>query len=350
MNENNYIKTDPSATAAFNFVDVSQLNNNKNIKDGFKCVVIGGGTGAPLSLKTALSLGVDVSCVVAMADDGGSTGNLRECVGVSAPGDIRKCLVALSNKPNSPLTQAFKYRFKNANDHTLGNLILSALEVSSRSFVESIEICEKLLECKGHVYPSTLDDITLNSQNIDGEVLYGQRQSSLSSSALDRVWLEKKDGSEPAGFDRACEAIENCDVILLGPGSLFTSIIANILIPSILQSILNSKAKVVFVCGIGDTQGETLHMSAKEHVLALEKFGLAGRIDACLFNDTTMSQRDDLVKISQSDISELEKRNIKCYCKKLTSEDAPYWHCAEKYRCALSDIFIDISNSNATFD
>ena len=140
---------DPSATAAFAALRESQPVVARD--ERLRVVVIGGGTGAPVSIRTLLSMGLDTSAVVAMADDGGSTGILREEADVTPPGDVRKCIAAMAADPNDPLTKAFKYRFSFARNHTLGNLMLSALEDAAGSFPEAISICERLLDARGHV-------------------------------------------------------------------------------------------------------------------------------------------------------------------------------------------------------
>ena len=182
---------DPAATAAF--ARLRSEVGDKALHDTaapVKAVVIGGGTGAPVSIRTLLSLEAEVSAVVAMADDGGSTGILREEAGVLPPGDIRKCLAAMAADASDPLTRAFKYRFSFARNHTLGNLMLSALEDATGSFPEAIAICERLLGARGHVYPSTLDKVQLSAETCDGVVLEGQAKACKSTTALHRVWLE----------------------------------------------------------------------------------------------------------------------------------------------------------------
>ncbi len=157
-----------------------------------KAVVIGGGTGAPVSIRTLLSLDAEVSAVVAMADDGGSTGVIREEAGSLAPGDIRKCLVAMARDHDDPLTRAFKYRFAFAGDHALGNLMLAALEDATGSFPRAIEICERILEARGHVFPSTLDPVVLTAVTRDGDALTGQAQETLFLAVTFRLLLAQK--------------------------------------------------------------------------------------------------------------------------------------------------------------
>ena len=249
-----------------------------------KAVVIGGGTGAPVSIRTLLALGVQTSAVVAMADDGGSTGILREEAHVTPPGDIRKCLAAFAADPDDPLTKAFKYRFDFARNHTLGNLMLSALENATGSFPEAIKICGQLLGARGHVYPSTLNNVTLCARTLDGRMLRGQALASHSSTALERVWLESPEECLP--YMEAIRAIRQADIIVLGPGSLFTSIIPNLLVPGIVDAIAQSHARTVFVCSLADQQGETWGLSAREHVEALLNHGMRGKLDYVLIHSS----------------------------------------------------------------
>lgn len=268
---------DASLTAAFEALDGA---------DGFdlageevRAVVIGGGTGAPVSLRTLLSLGAKTSAIVAMADDGGSTGILREEANVTPPGDIRKCIAAMAADPDDPLTRAFKYRFTFARNHTLGNLMLSALEDATGSFPEAIAICEELLGARGKVYPSTLTRVTLGARTRDGRLIEGQAVACHSRTALERVELR---GESIAPYPPALDAIRDADLIVLGPGSLFTSIIPNLLVPGVVDAIRESRGACVFVCSLADMQGETWGLTAREHYEALCDHGMRGLVDYML--------------------------------------------------------------------
>ena len=269
---------DPSATAAF-----AALGSTPPVVgpgEHLRAVVICGGTGAPVSIRTLLSMGLDTAAVVAMADDGGSTGVLREEANVTPPGDVRKCLAAMAADPAYPLTRAFKYRFPFAGNHTLGNLMLSALEDAAGSFPEAIAICERLLGAQGRVYPSTLDRVTLVARTRDGRELEGQAVACHSRTALERVTLRADRPIE--AYPPALEAIRKADLIVLGPGSLFTSIIPNLLVPGVVDAIRTSQASTLFVCSLADMQGETWGLTAREHVEALMDHGLRGLVSTCL--------------------------------------------------------------------
>ena len=284
----NGFSLDPSSTQAFKAIGSlkDHLVHRKDSLDPskLKAVVIGGGTGAPVSIRTLLALGMQTSAVVAMADDGGSTGILREEAHVTPPGDVRKCLAAFAADPDDPLTKAFKYRFDFARNHTLGNLMLSALENATGSFPEAIKICGQLLGARGHVYPSTLNNVTLCARTLDGRVLRGQALASHYSTALEQVWLESPEECLP--YMEAIRAIRQADLIVLGPGSLFTSIIPNLLVPGIVDAIAQSHAYTVFVCSLADQQGETWGLSAREHVEALLRHGMRDKLDYALIHSS----------------------------------------------------------------
>jgi len=241
-----------------------------------RAVVIGGGTGAPVSIRALLSLGAETSAVVAMADDGGSTGMLREHSGVLPPGDIRKCLIAMAADPQSHWSLAFARRFSYANDHSLGNLVLTALSEASGSFPAAVTLCEQLLQARGHVYPSTLVSVQLDGVSHDGRRHQGQAALTTADCALASVTLRP---SSPAAYPPALEVIRQADLIVLGPGSLFTSIIPNLLVPGVIEAIRCSLARTVFLCSLADMQGETWGMTALEHVDALLQHGMYGLLD-----------------------------------------------------------------------
>ena len=347
-------RQDPSATAAF-----AAIGSDRRLpreKGSERAVVIGGGTGAPMSIRTLLSLGLETSAVVAMADDGGSTGILREEADATTPGDVRKCIAAFARDPNDPLTRAFKYRFSFARNHTLGNLMLAALEDAAGSFPEAIRICERLLDAQGHVYPSTLDHVSLMARTRDGRVLEGQANACKSKTALERVWLTA--AAEPRAYEPAISAIRQADLIVLGPGSLFTSIIPNLLVPGIVDAIRASHGCVLFVCSLADAQGETWGLTAREHVEALAEHGMRGLVDYVLvhtpvplrpdspatdvFNVVTgakpenasLSDMDDArlsgsirpVPVTYHDVVAIQKQGPVVIARHLVDPKRPTWH------------------------
>ena len=205
---------------------------------------------------------------------------MREEADVTPPGDIRKCLVAFAKDPADPLVRALKYRFAVARDHALGNLLLAALEDATGSFPEAIAICGRLLGARGRVYPSTLEKVVLCAEACDGVFLGGQARACKSKTALHRAWLES---DQPIrAYGPALDAIRQADLIVLGPGSLFTSIIPNLLVPGVIDAIRESHGVTMFVCSLADMQGETWGLSAKEHYEALVRHGMDGLVDYML--------------------------------------------------------------------
>lgn len=326
---------DPSATAVF--AALPEITPDETPSHPVRAVVIGGGTGAPVSIRTLLSMGVETSAVVAMADDGGSTGILRDQAGVTAPGDIRKCITAMASDADDPLTKAFKVRFGFAENHTLGNLMLSALEVTSGSFPQAIEVCENLLGAQGHVYPSTLGRVSLVAKTRDGRTLLGQAVASHSRTALRKVMLESDD--EIVAYGPACDAIRSADLIVLGPGSLFTSIIPNLIVPGIIEAIGQSRATVVFVCSLADMQGETRGLTVLEHYEALSAHGMRGLVDCMLAPSKASSEEGQrYLSITDDERLAIEDAGTRVVVEDFAEAEHPTWHDPAKLRHAFAEL------------
>lgn len=330
---------------------------------GIRAVCIGGGTGVPVSIKALRLLGVHPDAVVSVADDGGSSGLLRTHTGQVPPGDLRKCLVALAAHPGGTWAKAFKTRFEYANDHTLGNLILTALQETTGSLTESIALCEKLLETCGHMYPSSLESVLLMGVTQDGQRLVGQSTLCKSETALSHVILEP--GDAQANPD-AVRAIKQADILVLGPGSLFTSIIPNLLIPGIRTAIEESSAITVFVCSLSDIQGETWGLNAAEHVEALLAHGLQDRLDYALVNKhdepekwgnvtgyfkaigteaNIMSETDTKIKpverpvvINDRIVSKIRKQGVRVLLREMRDSQQSSWHDPQALAQSLASI------------
>ena len=256
-----------------------------SLGSGRRAVAIGGGTGLPSVLGCLVDLGFETSAVVTMADDGGSSGKLREQLGMLPPGDIRNCLVALSDDHAGLLAPLFQYRFPKGEGlagHALGNLIIAALADLTGSFPAAIDACERYLHTCGHVYPSTLVDVELQGVDRAGSQLSGQARLAVSPNPLECVHLEPQ---WPAVYPPALDAIRSADVIILGPGSLYTSLIPNLLVDSIAEAICASHAQRVYVCNVANMRGETGGLDAADHVFALADHGLAGAVDLVLVHE-----------------------------------------------------------------
>jgi uncharacterized cofD-like protein len=253
---------------------------------GRRAVAIGGGTGLPAVIHCLLDLGFDTSAVVTMADDGGSSGLLRRQLGMLPPGDIRNCLVAMAEDESGLAARVFQYRFPDGGDghvgHALGNLILAAVADITGSFPEAIAHAAEYLNVRGSVLPSTLEDVSLHGIDRTGGAHSGQATLAVSPHPLARVRL---DPASPAAYAPGLEAIERADVIVIGPGSLFTSLIPNFLVAGMAQAVRDSSAKRIYVCNVANMRGETHGLDAADHVAALAEHGLSGAVDLVLVHD-----------------------------------------------------------------
>ncbi|MEL3973722.1 YvcK family protein [Rossellomorea oryzaecorticis] len=247
-------------------------------------VVIGGGTGLPVLLRGLKRHPVDISAMVTVADDGGSSGRLRNSLDIPPPGDIRNVLAALSEV--EPLVeQMFQHRFETENElsgHALGNLIIAALASITGDFVHAIQEMSRVLNVKGKVLPSANQSVILNAEMEDGTIVTGESTIPKAGKKIERVFL-KPDNIKPLA--ETIRVLKEADLIVMGPGSLYTSIIPNLLVPGIGEAVCQSKAKKLYICNIMTQMGETLGYTASDHVEALYKHMDASCIDAILVNN-----------------------------------------------------------------
>jgi uncharacterized cofD-like protein len=247
-----------------------------------RAVAIGGGTGLPRVLSSLLAAGHDVTAVVTVADDGGSSGQLRREFGILPPGDARNCLVALAD-PASSLARVFQYRFERGHGlagHALGNLVIAALADLEGGFAEALDAAGEMLGARGRVLPSTIADVVLVGELCEGGRVAGQ--AAAANMPLRRVHLEPAD---PPAYPPALDAIREAELIVVGPGSLFTSLLPNFLVAGVTGALRESPARRVYVCNVANQRGETSGMDAADHVRALFEHGLAGCFDVVLVHD-----------------------------------------------------------------
>ncbi len=250
-------------------------------------VVIGGGTGIFSVLTGLKKYGYNLSAIVSMADDGGSTGILREEFGTLPPGDIRRALVALSATDNKIVSELFNYRFSGKGSlggHSLGNLLLTALEKITGSFDQAVKEAVKILNVEGGVIPVTLLSTSLVAELADGTVIKGETNIDIpkhdGSVPIKRVYLNPEVLANP----EAVAAIKNADVVILGPGDLYTSILPNLVVKDIAQALHETHAKIVYIVNIMTKFGETYGFKASDFVRVVQEH-LGGKIiDYCLIN------------------------------------------------------------------
>jgi uncharacterized cofD-like protein len=257
--------------------------------DGPALVAIGGGTGLSALLRGLKHhVGTprlrQITGVVAVTDDGGSSGTLRREFGVLPPGDIRNCIAALANDEDL-LTRLFQYRFPNGGGllgHSFGNLFLTALTGITGDFHQAILEAEKVLSVRGKIFPATVQDIRLRARGLSGAVYEGESAVGTSGEKLAALEL---DPPAPPAFPQAVAALEHADLILLGPGSLYTSILPNLLIPGIRQALAKSKAPVIVLLNLMTQPGETDGMMGADHMQAIERHAGKGLVDMILANE-----------------------------------------------------------------
>lgn len=240
------------------------------LRNGFKIVAVGGGTGLSTLLRGLKKFTANLTAVVTVSDDGGSSGRLQKELGVLPPGDIRNCLVALSDD-EALVTDLFKYRFSEGNGlvgHSFGNLFLAAMTGITGNFDTAVKESSRVLNIKGRVLPATLGVVSLCATLEDGTTIEGESNISASHGKIERVYF---DPPYAAPLAEVIEAIRDADAIILGPGSLFTSILPNLLVDKIAEEIEKSAAVKMYVCNVMTQPGETDALTASEHMAALIK-------------------------------------------------------------------------------
>jgi len=255
------------------------------LSQGQSIVVIGGGTGLSTMLRGLKQYTSNLVAVVTVTDDGGSSGRLKRDMGVLPPGDIRNCLVALADA--EPLmTELFQYRFGDGeegfNGHSFGNLLIAAMTHITGDFERAVKETSSILAIRGRVLPSTIEQVRLQAVLEDGTLVEGETNITGAAMAIKHVMLHPS-GAKP--LDETIKAIETADCIVLGPGSVYTSIIPNLLVQGIPEAISRSSAKKVYVCNVMTQPGETDNFAAADHVRAM-----AGHTDLRVFNYVLVNQ------------------------------------------------------------
>jgi len=284
----------------------------------------------------------NITAVVAVADDGGSSGEIRKTLGILPPGDIRNCLAALSDDEEL-LTQLFQYRFASSvglNGHSLGNLLISALTEITGSFEGAVAETARVLAVQGRVLPSTLHDVTLVAdvhspdKNVEVEIK-GESQIAKIGGKINRVWLEP---GNPVAFPPTVQAILNADLIVVGPGSLYTSIIANLLVPDLVDAIKASKAYKFYVCNVVTEPGESDNLSCEDHVSAIEKHSQSYLFDLVVCNkrfEGILPQDVNWVKLENTG------KSNNYYETDLIDVDNPWRHDSQKLARVVMDLYFE---------
>ncbi len=255
------------------------------IQERPKVVVVGGGTGIFSVLSGLKNQAVELSAVVSMADNGGSTGRLREEFGVLPPGDVRMALVALSES-DQILAELFNYRFNGSSlKHSFGNLFLIALGDLKGGFAEGVHEAARILKVKGRVLPATLDDVQLMAELENGQIIEGETNIDCPKHD-DCLRLKRVFYNKPCSPNQeASRAIDQADFIVVGPGDIYTSIVPNLLVPGIKEALLKSPAKKIYLCNLMTKVGETNKFKGEDFVEAMEEYLVFDVFDWIVFNN-----------------------------------------------------------------
>lgn len=317
---------------------------NIRLDKGPKIVVIGGGTGLSNLLRGLKAHTSNLSAIVTVADDGGSSGRLRKDFQMIAPGDLRNCLVALAEQ-EGVMENLFRYRFEGNNElsgHSFGNLFITALaQVYDGDVEEALEAASKLLRVRGRVIPSSTELIKLSAEMMDGSIVDGESNIPHSGKPIRRVFSTP---TNPKPEGAALQAIDEADVIILGPGSLYTSIIPNLLTDKIADHVRASKANKIYIANVMTQPGETSGYSLADHVQAIIDHSGVGIIDTVLANDGPLPIQmveqysavgSEPVVIDSKRLKEMGIRTVRAT---LISADKPAIHDPDRLGKVLMDI------------
>lgn len=262
---------------------VDIVYQRRHLSRGAKIVAIGGGTGLSVLLRGVKEYTSNITAIVAVSDSGGSSGKLRDQFNILPPGDIRNCLVALADA--EPLMrELFQFRFKENSElagHSFGNLFITALTEITGDFEEAVRQSSRVLAVRGRVVPSTLCRTTLVAEYVDGTTVEGQAEIPKCRKTIHRVYLKPQD-CQP--IKEALTAIEEADVVILGPGSLYTSVIPNLLVKGISEAICSSTAIKMYICNVMTEPGETDGCTAYDHLKAIIDHTRKDIVEYCLVN------------------------------------------------------------------
>ncbi|DAA82673.1 MAG TPA: hypothetical protein DCS44_02165 [Cyanobacteria bacterium UBA10660] len=308
-----------------NDVLLENLYKRRKLNRGPRIVAVGGGTGLSMLLSGAKNITNNLTAIVSVGDDGGSSGRLREEMGILPPGDIRHCITALADDEDL-VNKLFKYRFTNGEGlegHSFGNLFLTALYDITGDMVSAVRASSRVLSIRGRVLPATLDDMKLVAEMEDGRIIHGESTIPEAHGKIKRLFTEP---ANCKALPDVIQAIRDAELIILGPGSLYTSVIPNLLVKEISEEIIKSKAKKIYVCNIMTQPGETDNYTVSDHLKALIQHAGSNKIvDAVLVNDYLPDNLAGKYQEAGSypvklDIPEVKKLGIKIFAKKLIQD------------------------------
>ncbi|MEK6816641.1 MAG: gluconeogenesis factor YvcK family protein [Nanoarchaeota archaeon] len=310
-----------------------------------KVVVIGGGTGSYTVLKGLKNHDLDIVAIVSMSDDGGSSGILRDEFGVLPPGDLRKCIVALSESTET-MKEIFQYRFKNGclHGHNLGNLLITALGDITGDYEAAVEEVSKILKIKGKVLPITFSNCRLCAELENGKIIEGETNIDIpkhdGNLKIKKIFLKP----EAVANMKAIEAIANADLIVIGPGDLYSSVLCNLLVSGVSEAIRDSKANKIYICNLMTKFGETNEFTVSDFIKEIENYLGKGVIDYVIFNNSEMDasllkhyEQENAYPV-RLDLEETSRLNVSLILKDVITQPILIRHDSDK----LADAIIKI--------
>ncbi len=320
---------------------VDRLEKHQSRKHGPKIVAIGGGHGLATLLRGLKTVSHNIYAVVTVADDGGSSGRLRESLGILPPGDVRNCLAALSDDEDL-LAQLFQYRFANDDEslkgHSFGNLFISSMAEVTGSFEQAIAESGRVLAVSGRVLPATLENVQLiadvrKSDSKEISRVVGESKITETGGIIKRVMLEP---NNPAAYPEVIQSVLSADLIVIGPGSLYTSILPNLLVKDITSAIRASQALKIFVCNVATQAGETEGFSCGDHLRVVEDHVGSNIFDIIVANDIKPSEYHQNVEGVETEDELSMKYNV--YKTDLIDVEHPWRHDSDKITQVLMDL------------
>ena len=305
---------------------------------GPRIAAIGGGTGLSTFLRGIKERTSNVTGVVTVSDDGGSSGRLRHELGILPPGDIRNCIVALA-EAEPLMKELFEYRFTEGNGlagHSFGNLFIAAMSGVTGNFEQAVSESSRVLKVTGRIVPSTLVDVRLTADMADGSVVLGETNIAASPKRIMDVQVSP---ANPKAFDAAKNAIRDAELTVIGPGSLYTSLIPNLLIPGIARALIESSEPVVYVCNIATQPGETDGYTLEDHLKAIERHlpGLA--IDYVVANSSVRPLGPDFPASELVEIGDIGSFPARLVTADLMNDGFRGHHDPPKLAAVLMDIY-----------
>lgn len=338
----------------------NRQSNQKKQKALPKVVVIGGGTGVSVVLNHLRNKAIEITAIVSVADDGGSSGILRQNINAVPPGDIRNVLAALSELPED-YKKLFQYRFNEEHStlagHALGNLVITAATAMKNDFYEGVQVLSEIMKVKGKVLPVTNQPLNLHAEYTDGTRVQGEERIPKIRKEIERVYVTsgKLNESIKAGKGVISSILE-ADMIVLGPGSLYTSILPNLMVKEVKDAVLETAAPILYMCNIMTQRGETENFSDADHVRVLHKHLGKSFLDIVLVNNGHVD--DEYLQNEKQDESLLQVKHdfnaLQKQCPMIISDDflklegTGVFHNGEKVAQEIYDIALNIQGRGKT--